>query len=143
WACDTALLFVNSATGVAVNTRRMWNAAGAMGKARAIVVSKMDLENADPERVLGQIASMLGDRCRPINLPVGRGAAFKSVVRCFGPGEPVSTPTLGGDAGAARNAFIETVVEVDDALLEKYLGGETISDEEMGHALRQAVAQGK
>ncbi len=143
WAGDTAVLFVNASTGVAVNTRRMWAAAGEMGKARAIVVSKMDHENANPERVLGQIASMLGDRCRPYNLPVGTGSAFKGVVRCFGPAESSPPAGVWGDPAAARNQFLETVVEVDDALLEKYLGGEELSSAETADALRQAVRQGK
>ena len=42
WACDTAVLFVNSVTGIAVNTFRMWKLAGELGKARIVVWSKLD-----------------------------------------------------------------------------------------------------
>jgi len=143
WACDTALVFVSAAAGVSVNTRRMWKAAGEMGKARAIVVSKMDHENADPERALGQIVASLGDRCRPFNLPVGKGGAFKGVVACFGKQLTAAGPTLCGDPDSARSSLLEAVVEVDDALLEKYLGGETIADEALAQAMRTAVATGK
>jgi elongation factor G len=143
WACDTALVFVNAATGVSVNTRRMWKAAGDMGKARVVVVSKMDHENADPERALSQIVASLGDRCRPFNLPVGKGAAFKGVVPCFGKSAAAPMPTLCGDADSARSSLLEAVVEVDDALLEKYLGGETLSEEALAGAMRSAVAKSR
>lgn len=142
-ACDMAALFVNASTGVAVNTRKMWKLAGDLGKARIVVVSKMDHENADPERVLAQIREMLGDRCRPFNLPVGRGAGFKAVSGCFGKPEGMKGPTLCGDVEAARDAFLEAVVEVDDALLERYLGGETLTESDLEGALRAAVAGGK
>jgi elongation factor G len=143
WACDTALLFVSAVAGLGVNTRKMWKLAGDLGKARVIVVSKMDHENADPERVLGQIRETFGDRCRPFNLPVGKGAAFKAVSSCFGKPEGMKGPTLGGDVAEARNSFLEAVVEVDDALLERYLGGETLTENDLAGALRAAVAQAK
>jgi elongation factor G len=143
WACDTALVFVNAVTGVAVNTRRMWKTAGDLGKARAIVVSKMDSENADPDRVLEQIATMLGDRCRPFNLPVGSGAGFKGASNCFGKAGGASGETLVNDCDSARAAMVEAVVEVNDALLEKYLGGEQLSDAELADAMKAALAQGK
>jgi elongation factor G len=136
-------VFVSAVSGVGVNTRKMWKLAGDLGKARIVVVSKMDHENADPERVLGQIRESLGDRCRPFNLPVGKGGAFKGVTPCFGKPGAVLGPTLCGDVESARNSFLEAVVEVDDALLERYLGGETLSEDDLAGALRAAVRQGK
>ncbi len=142
-ACDTAAIFVSATGGVAVNTRKMWKLAGDLGKARIVVISKMDHENADPVRVLGQVREMLGDRCRPFNLPVGKGAAFKAVSACFGAPEGQKGPTLCDDLVSARNTFLEAVVEVDDALLERYLGGETLTEDDLAGALRKAIAQGK
>ena len=143
WAADLVVVFVNAASGLSVNTRRMWTAAGDLGKPRAIVVSKMDHENADPEKVLGQIAQTFGDRCRPFNLPIGKGAGFKGLVPCFGKAPAPAGATVGGDPAAARSAFLDAVVEVDDALLERYLGGEEIPEAELATALRAAVTQGK
>src|SRR5262245_2507905 len=129
WSCDTVALFVNAAGGVSVNTRKMWTTAGELGRARVVVISKMDHENADPERALAQVKESLGDRCRPFNLPVGKGTGFKGVANCFGKAGAAAGPTLCGDLDSARSAFLEAVVEVDDGLLERYLGGETIADE--------------
>jgi elongation factor G len=142
WAADTAVVFVNAAHGVGVNTRRMWQTAGELGRARVVVISKMDHENADPERVLAQVTSLLGDRCRPFNLPVGAGSSFKAVAPCFGAGD-AKGETLCGDPATARNALLEAVVEVDDSLLERYLGGEELKDADVAAALRTAIAQGR
>ncbi|MCG3134489.1 MAG: Elongation factor G [Planctomycetes bacterium] len=142
WACDLVLVFVSAVTGVGVNTRRMWEAAGAMGKARAIVISKMDAENADPERVFAQVQSAFGPRCRAFNLPVGAGAGFKSVTPCFEDERPEGGNTLCGDPGQARSAFFEAVVEADDALLERYLAGDEIKHDEAAGALTAAISKG-
>ena len=142
WGCDTAVLFVNAVTGLAVNTFRMWKLAGELGKARVVVISKLDHENADPDRVLAQIRETLGDRCRPFNLPVGRGAGFKGVAACFGKAGAVLGPTRCGDIVSARSDFLEAVVEVDDALLERYLSGDALTESDLAGALRAAVAKG-
>ncbi len=142
WACDTAAIFVNATTGVAVNTRRMWEAAGAMNKARVVVISMMDTDNADPERVLAQVREVLSDRCLPYNLPIGKGASFQAVTPCHGAASSTEGATLCGDPASGRNALLEAVVEVDDALLEKYLGGDEVGGAELDDALRAAVRQG-
>lgn len=142
WACDTALFFVNAVTGVGVNTRRLWAAAGEMGKARVLVMTKLDLENADPERTLEQVRAAFGPTCRPFNLPVGAGARFQAVLPCFDKERPSPGETLCGSPDSARVEFLEAVVEADDALLEKYLGGEEVSHDEAAGALTQALVRG-
>jgi elongation factor G len=142
WACETAVFFVNAVTGIGVNTRSMWKAAGEMGKARVVVVSRMDMDNADPERVFEQLRSAFGPECRLYNLPVGAGQAFQAVVPCFDPERPVPGATLCGDPAEARNAFFEAVVEVDDGLLERYLSGEEIPHAEVAGALTHALVAG-
>lgn len=142
WACDTVLLFVSAVAGVSVNTRRMWDLAGKLGKARAIVITKLDADNADPERVLEQVRASFGDRCRPFNLPVGAGPGFSSVVPCFEDERPAAGATLCGEPHAARDAFFESVVEADDALLERYLAGTPISHAEAAGALTAALLKG-
>jgi len=143
WACDTAVFFVNSVAGVGVNTRRMWEVAGSLGKARVLVVSKMDAENADPEKALAQIRGFFGERCRPFNLPVGAGASFQAVLPCFDAERPAPGRTLCGDPGEVRSAFFEAVIEADDALLERYLGGEELPHAEVAQVLTRALVAGK
>ena len=142
WACDTALLFVSAVTGVGVNTRRMWETAGKLGKARVIVITKLDVENADPERVFAQVRASFGPKCRMFNLPVGAGSDFKAVVPAFDKERPAPGATLCGDPQAARTDFFEAVVEADDDLLEKYLSGEEVTHEEAAGALTAALVKG-
>ncbi len=139
WACDTAVVFVNGITGPGVNTRRMWDAATKLGKARAVVISKLDSENADPEATLAAVRKLCGNACVPFVLPDGKGPDFKSVVPCFGGG---GGAPLFGDVDEARGALMEAVVEADDSLLERYLGGEEIAPDEMARALTKAMRAG-
>ena len=140
WACDTSALFVNGVTGPGVNTRRIWNAATRLGKARMVVVTKLDSDTADPERVVASIQKLCGPKCLPFNLPNGVGKSFTGVVPCFG--ETTDEAPVFGDVSEAQNALMEAVVEADDALLERYFGDEDISIEDLGAGLRAAVEAG-
>lgn len=139
-AVDTAVVFVNASGGLGINTRRSWGGAERLGKARIIAISKMDLETADPQRVLDQVRAAFGDRCLPYNLPVGKGAGFKGVVPCFGPESDGADETSADEPESCRQALLDAVVEADDALMEKYLEEAPISQEELQGALRKAIA---
>lgn len=142
WATDVAVLFVNAAAGAGVNTPRMWHAATKLGKARVIVVSRMDADAADPVTRLAGIHRRFGTQCVPFNLPVGKGASFSGVTPCFGPPVDSAPDTSCEDPESARSALLEAVVEGDDALLERYFEGEEIGADELGPALTKAVSKG-
>jgi elongation factor G len=138
-AADTAVMFVNAASGLGVNTRAMWKRTTEEGQARIVVISKMDLENADPEAVLEKLRRTLKGNLLPYNLPKGVGKSFSGVVRCVGAGSDTSEAGLFGDPDEVRRNFIEAVVESDDALMEKYLDEVPITPEERRTAFRQSM----
>ncbi len=140
WACDAALLFVNAASGMGVNTRRMWVAAQRLGKPVVIVISRCDSDTADPEATLSMLQETLDGTVLPFNLPTGKGTDAKGVMRCFG-GDATDDP-LFGDIEEAHSALVEAVVEADDDLLERYLGGEEIPDSELVGGLSAAIRAG-
>ena len=140
WAMDTALLFVSAVNGLGVNTRRMWRAADVLGKARIVVISKCDIETANPETVLDAVQQALGSKCLPFNQPDGKGKAFTRVVSCFDP--EAAGPTLTGDPETARGELIEAIAEADDDLLMRYLEGETLPQEDVAEGLRTAIRSG-
>jgi elongation factor G len=140
WACDTAALFVNGVSGPGVNTRRIWNASTRLGKARMVVVTKLDSDNADPEGAVRSIQKLCGPKCLPFNLPNGIGKAFTGVVPCFG--KTTGEAPAFSDVETAQNELMEAVVEADDALLERYFGDDDISDEDLAAGLRAAVEAG-
>src|SRR6185369_9637532 len=79
-AVETAVIVINAANGIELNTTRMMRAAGKRGLCRMILINKIDAENIDLAALLARIQEVFGRECLPINLPAhGR----KDVVDCF------------------------------------------------------------
>ncbi|MGE5189184.1 MAG: elongation factor G, partial [Gemmatimonadota bacterium] len=140
---DGAVLVVNAVSGVEVQTETMWNFARSSEVPVLAFVSKMDRERADFERAVAEIAENLKVAAVPVQLPIGREAAFGGVVDLFrmkallykgetGEFETADVPKdLAAAAAKAREKLIEAAAESDDALLEKYLEGTELSEEEI------------
>lgn len=132
---DTAVVVVSATAGIEVNTRRLFKQAQESGMAIAIVVNKIDGENADCEALVGQLQETFGPACKPINLPTGGG---KSVVDCF---SATSGSADFGDVGEAHTQLVESIIEADEKLMESYLGGEEVSAEALTGAFAKAMAK--
>ena len=142
-ASDVVMVAVAAPQGIELNTRKMWAAAKERGLARVIVLTKMDGDNiVDYSALIGRAQELFGNECLPVNLPVGIGPDFKGVVDVVRPPEQVPEGAQGGDVGEAANALMEKIVEVDEAIMERYLNDEKISREELAGALRKSIAQG-
>jgi elongation factor G len=137
-AAETALLCVNAAAGIMVNTRKMWDLATKLGLARVIAINKMDSDNVKYAELVGAIRENFGKECVPVLLPLGSGDAFKGVVNLIQNAD-VAPADLKDLANEAR----EKLMECDDAILEKYLNGDAVTAEELTKALPKALAQGK
>jgi elongation factor G len=101
-----------------------------------IVVNKIDAENVDLPQLLSQIQSAFGKECLPINLPADGG---KRVVDCF------FNPSGDADFSSvedAHQALIDQVVEVDEALMAKYLEQGEVSPAELHAPFEQALREG-
>ncbi len=117
-AVETVVVVVNAVSGIEVVTRRMMDAAKERNLPRAIVINKIDTPDIDLEKLVAQIRDTFGPECLPINLPAGKG---KAVVECLlnNAGE--------SDFDTVRRchaAMLDQIVEMDENLMEKYLGGE-------------------
>ena len=131
---DIGVVVISATAGIEVNTRRLFKAAQDAGLAMAIVVNKIDAENIDLERLVANIQESLGAACKPINLPADGG---KAVVDCF-LGDSGSSDF--GDVGDAHTQLTESIIEVDEALMEAYLGGEAVTAEKLQGAFVKAMA---
>ncbi|MFH0963366.1 MAG: elongation factor G [Planctomycetota bacterium] len=140
-AVETAVLVLSAPAGIEINARKMWEHARARGLARAIVINKMDLENIQYEDLIAKIKEAFGDGCVAVNVPVGLSGGFRGVVGVFAEGEP-GEGTLVDPAGA-HEQLMDLIVEGDDALMERYLEGQKLSEEEILVALRKGIAQGR
>ena len=137
---DTALIVVNAHAGIEVNTRRVFKEAGAAGLGRMIVINKMDDDNIDFEGLVNSIREMWGAQCVLLNVPIGHGADFKGVVSTLN----VPDDTAGAlmDPKAISEPLIESIIEVDDEVMERYFEGNQPTEAELSRLIVQAVKQG-
>lgn len=134
-AAELAVVVVSASGGIQVTTRRMFEKARDCGLGVWIVVNHIDAANVDLPQLVSDIQETFGPQCVPLNLPSGGG---KKVVDCF---RNETGEVDFSSVGEARTAIIEAVVGADDALMERYLGGE-LKNEEVEPAAVKAVASG-
>jgi elongation factor G len=152
---DGACAVFDAVSGVEPQSETVWRQADKYRVPRICFVNKMDRIGADFKRTLEQIETKLGANPVAIQLPIGSEDKFKGVVdlvkmkaityqdETMGADYIVDEIPAGmlADAKAYREKLIEKVSEHDDALLEKYLHGQDISEEEIKRVLRQRVIQ--
>lgn len=130
---DAALVVVDAMAGIQVGTHRAWRRCEELQLPRGIVITGLDKENADFAKTLAQIQEVWGRKCVPIELPTHDRHAIIDIIESEIPAE------LKEEAEKAKNVLEEDVAEEDDALLEKYLGGEHLTHDELVNGLRVAI----
>jgi elongation factor G len=147
---DGAVAVFDSVAGVEPQSETVWRQADKYRVPRICFVNKMDRIGADFRRTLGQIETKLQGNPVAIQLPIGSEDKFRGVIDLIGMKAITYTDeTMGADyvveeipadmqaeAAEYREKLIEKVSEADDKLLEKYLGGEAIGEDEIKAALR-------
>jgi elongation factor G len=142
--------------GVQSQSETVWRQADRYKVPRMVFVNKMDRTGANFERVVDQIRNRLGANAHPIQLPMGSEDQLKGIIDLLGQkayfykndqGTDIEVTDIPAEyaeqAAAAREALVEAIVETDEGLLEKYLGGEEVTVEELKKALRKAVCEVK
>src|SRR3954469_18175973 len=150
---EGALVVVSGVMGVEVNTSRVWARAEELELSRVVFVNMLDRERADFYRVLASVQEQLSNRCIAIQLPIGSEHEVTGVVdllhNCayMDPSgareeDPVAIPDEMADAVAEyRTKLLDAVVETDEALMERYLGGEEIPAADIAATLKNAVTR--
>ena len=126
---DTAIIVVNAQSGLEVNTRRVFDEAGKVGLGRMILINKMDGDNINFPALLQSIQELWGNRCVLLNVPLGQGSGFRGVASTLH--VPADTSGAIVDPQAIQDALIESIIEVDEAVMERYLEGQPHTDEEL------------
>ncbi len=149
---EGAVIVVCAASGVEVGTEMVWSYCEDAKLPRLVFINKMDRENADFAKVVGEIQTKLGKKCLPLQVAIGAHTSFEGIIDLLsmkaytGAGaqakETEIPAALKAQADSYREKLVEAIAEVDDALIEKYLGGEEISPEELTATLRKAVVSG-
>ncbi|MEX0683876.1 MAG: elongation factor G [Dehalococcoidia bacterium] len=147
-AVETAIITIDAVSGVQVGTEFAWRFADELDLPRAILVNRMDRDNADFDRCVSQVQTTFGAKCIPVTLPIGSQASFSGVVDLLtmkaytgAKGEEGPIPDdLRGPADQAREKLIEAAAETDDTLINKYLEGEELTEEELAAGIRAGIA---
>ena len=154
---DGAVTLLDSVAGVEPQTETVWRQADRYGVPRIIFANKMDRVGADFDRCMMMIRDRLAKHAYAIQLPVGSGELFTGHIDVIERKQYIfDEDTLGKtftvvDVPAdmkdkveeARHAMIEHAVTFDEPLMEKYLGGEELTDDEIRQAIRKATVTGK
>ena len=148
---DGGVVIFDAVSGVQPQTETVWRQANKYGVPRIAFVNKMDRSGADFNRTVDMITHRLGARPVPVQIPIGAEAEFRGAVDLIEEvaqiyGEEATAPEIEpipaellDQVAQCRDYLFEKVAETDDALLEKYLKGETISKDELKTALRKAT----
>jgi elongation factor G len=148
---EGAIVVICAASGVEVGTEQMWGDAEKANLPRLIFVNKMDRDNADFFSTLKGIQAKLSPRCLPLQLPIGSQSDFQGIIDLVTmkayigvtSQESEIPSTLQEQAEASREKLVETAVEIDDELINKYLEGEPINNEEIVAAIKKSTIAGK
>ncbi len=155
-AADAAVVVVSGVSGVEVGTEKVWEVCDHLHLPRLIFVGQMDKENADFEGVFDDVKAHLSPKVLPVEVPIGEGPQFRGIVNLFsdkahlykagtksGEYDEVDVPAeYKAQVAKYAELLVETVAATDDALIERYLGGEEIPRAEVIAALKKAVAAG-
>ncbi|MDT3958628.1 elongation factor G [Staphylococcus kloosii] len=149
---DGAVTVLDAQSGVEPQTETVWRQATTYGVPRIVFVNKMDKLGANFDYSVSTIHDRLQANAQPIQLPIGAEDEFEAIIdlvemKCFKYNndlgteiEEIEIPADHQDrAEEARANLIEAVAETNDELMEKYLGDEEISKDELKAAIRQAT----
>ncbi len=150
-AADIAVLAVDAVDSVKPLTEKVWERIRQRGCPHLLVVTKMDRERADFEKVIEDVRKALDIKPLVLQIPIGKETDFSGVVDLLSmkavtfddDGRNVVRGDVPDDlkdeAESKREVLIEDLAEVDDALMERYLEGEELGPDELALALKQGI----
>ncbi len=151
---DAALVVVTAEKGVEVGTELTWKYADERKLPRIVLVNKLDRENTSFENALESLRDQFGLKVVPLQLPIGEQSGFRGVIDLvtqkaytFEGGNKVQEVSIPADQkdriSTYREQLIESAVESDDAIMEKFLEGEELSDEEILSVVKLGTRTGQ
>jgi len=147
---DSALVLVDAVSGAEVGTEIALNYCDQFNLRRFVFINKMNRDNANFRKALESVQAVSEKRLLPLQLPWGESASFKGIIDLItmkaytGAGKMAQDipAELMDDAESARMELIEAAAEGEDALLEKYLEGEELTETEVSRGLCKVLEAG-
>ena len=149
-AADGTVVVIDAVDGVKVQTEQAWDFIDEFNLPSVIFINKLDRERSDFFRTFKDAEKCFKPKPIITQLPIGSEAGFKGVIdlismKAFtydtkGKATKIDIPNdMQDQVEEEREALVENVVESDDELLERYLEGESLSDDEIINALRKGT----
>jgi elongation factor G len=152
----SSAIFVAGPNGhLKVESERVWGWANDLGLARLVCISRADREEGSLGNALAEMTKVLDAKLVPIHVPIGSQANFRGVVDLLsmkalmfqgenGAVQEQNIPDeVQGEVDEYREKLIESVAEMNDELLSRYLEGGEITPQELKEGLREGVVSGK
>lgn len=150
---DGAVAVFDGVSGVEPQSETVWRQGNKFKVPRCCFINKMDRIGADFDMCVNTIRERLGAKAVPIQIPIGAESEFRGVIDLIGMRAITYKDETKGSkfdvgqipvelkdaAQAAHDYLLEAVSETDEALLEKYVGGQKVTPEELTAALRRAT----
>ena len=149
---DGAVAVLDAQSGVEPQTETVWRQATTYGVPRVVFVNKMDKIGADFKYSIKTLHDRLQANAAAIQLPIGAEDQFSAIIDLVEMNATFYGNDLGTDievreipeeyraeAEEYREKLIEAVSEFDEVLMEKYLGGEEITNDELKSAIRKGT----
>ena len=150
---ESGLFMVKADGGLEVSSTALWRLARKQNLPMFLIVSRMDKDGADYEKVMGEFVEHLDGTAVAVQLPIGKGASFKGVVDLVemkayefadGKASAIDIPADMADAvEEAREELMSAAAETDDDLIEKFFEEGTLSDEDLKAGLAAGISSGE
>jgi elongation factor G len=149
-AADGVVVVIDAVDGIKVQTEQAWEFAAEFGQPCVIFINKLDRERADFSLAFQAAAEIFKPKPIILQLPIGTEAEFKGVVDLIsgnafeydanGKAQKIEVPAdMQESVENEKENLIENIAEADDELVERYLEGETLSQQELAAALRKGT----
>ena len=143
-SCGFSMIVLDGEGGIEIGTTRAWKYAKEFKIPKMVVVNRLDRDMADFFAVLKQLQDAYGlTTCVPMTLPVGSGEKFSRVISVLTTPESEIPDDLKDLVAKYKEQLLDTVAESDEELMERYLGGEALSEEEISKGLHNAIFAGQ
>ena len=151
-AADANIVVVDAVDGVKVQTEQAWDFAEQFNQPCLIFINKLDRERGDFRRTFDDVTEIFQPKPIILQLPIGSEADFKGIIdlismKAFlyddkGKAAPTDIPAdLRDEAETEHEILVENIAEADDALIERYLEGESLSEQDIKDALRKGTIE--
>lgn len=150
---DAVILVAPAQADIEVGFENAWELCEERRLPRFIFINKMERDGADYEGLLNTLRTTYGNRVVPLQIPIGTQTQFSGVIDVLhqkayrGKDRDITASEVPAELASrvaeAREMLMEAAAESDDALLEKYLEGTPLTDEELVHGFHEGVRSGR